>query len=205
MYDWTNVSLSHGEHLVFSCCHGLIVTNGGTKQLCLLWFNFVCTETSLPLAQMIRLFQYLDQISKWQITNLSCWLLLLEDQIYLNFSSFCIVNEFLLHFCPTLKVYVFLVSCPGRQVYLRVFPSGNVLLFLSVEGVDIIFKSYHIHFNVVQIRPLVKPTRIILDITDLRYSWHDFVSKSEFTDLVLCICCSYCKLLYIFTYVGFVV
>lgn len=55
----------------------------------------------------------------------------------------------------------------------------NILLLLSVEGADIVCKSFYNNFNVVQIRPLVKPTRIILDITDLRYSWHDFVSKSE--------------------------
>lgn len=28
-----------------------------------------------------------------------------------------------------------------------------------------------------QIKPLVKPTRIIMDETNLSYSWHDFVSK----------------------------
>lgn len=30
-----------------------------------------------------------------------------------------------------------------------------------------------------QIRPLVKPTRAIVNFTDLKYSWHDLVSKGE--------------------------
>lgn len=30
-----------------------------------------------------------------------------------------------------------------------------------------------------QIKPLVKPTRIIVDTDDIRYSWHDFVSKNN--------------------------
>lgn len=31
-----------------------------------------------------------------------------------------------------------------------------------------------------QIKPLVKPTRIIMDLPSFEYSWHDLISKSEF-------------------------
>ena len=30
-----------------------------------------------------------------------------------------------------------------------------------------------------QVRPLVKPTRTIVDMNNIRYSWHDFVSRSK--------------------------
>ncbi|XP_024994756.1 callose synthase 9 isoform X3 [Cynara cardunculus var. scolymus] len=36
-----------------------------------------------------------------------------------------------------------------------------------------------------QIRPLVKPTRDIIDIKDVRYSWHDFVSKNNHNALTV--------------------
>ena len=38
--------------------------------------------------------------------------------------------------------------------------------------------NYLIRF--LQIKPLVEPTRLIVNMRDIRYSWHDFVSKSEF-------------------------
>lgn len=54
-----------------------------------------------------------------------------------------------------------------------------------------------------QIRPLVKPTRIILDITDLKYSWHDFVSKNNHNALTVAsiwapVVCIYLLDIYIF-------
>lgn len=30
-----------------------------------------------------------------------------------------------------------------------------------------------------QIKPLVSPTKVIVDLTDLKYSWHDLVSKGK--------------------------
>nr|XP_016447663.1 PREDICTED: callose synthase 10-like [Nicotiana tabacum] len=35
-----------------------------------------------------------------------------------------------------------------------------------------------------QIKPLVGPTQIILDLPSLQYSWHDFISKSKSTFLI---------------------
>jgi callose synthase len=36
-----------------------------------------------------------------------------------------------------------------------------------------------------QIKPLVKPTNIIVDLPSLDYSWHDLVSKSKF--IIICL------------------
>ncbi|KAK9699527.1 hypothetical protein RND81_08G179300 [Saponaria officinalis] len=36
-----------------------------------------------------------------------------------------------------------------------------------------------------QISPLVKPTQIIVGISDIRYSWHDFVSKRNYNALTI--------------------
>lgn len=34
-------------------------------------------------------------------------------------------------------------------------------------------------FLFLQIKPLVKPTKFIVDTDNLQYSWHDFVSRSK--------------------------
>lgn len=41
---------------------------------------------------------------------------------------------------------------------------------------------------ILQIKPLVEPTRIIVNLPSLEYAWHDLVSKSEFLNVhLLCV------------------
>ncbi|KAI3696996.1 hypothetical protein L6452_29684 [Arctium lappa] len=54
-----------------------------------------------------------------------------------------------------------------------------VLFWLIVLGGKFSFAYF------LQIRPLVKPTRVIIDIKDVRYSWHDFVSKNNHNALTI--------------------
>ncbi|GJT42861.1 callose synthase 9 [Tanacetum coccineum] len=59
----------------------------------------------------------------------------------------------------------------GRGMYL--------LFWLVVLGGKFAFAYF------LQIRPLVKPTRVIVDFKDVRYSWHDFVSKNNHNALTV--------------------
>ncbi|KAM7502791.1 hypothetical protein LguiB_001695 [Lonicera macranthoides] len=62
----------------------------------------------------------------------------------------------------------------GRGMYERTSDYIKYMFFwLVVLGCKFSFAYF------LQIRPLVRPTRIIVDIPDLRYSWHDFVSKNN--------------------------
>ncbi|XP_071742690.1 callose synthase 9 [Rutidosis leptorrhynchoides] len=54
-----------------------------------------------------------------------------------------------------------------------------VLFWLVVLGGKFAFAYF------LQIRPLVKPTREIINIKDIRYSWHDFVSKNNHNALTV--------------------
>lgn len=68
----------------------------------------------------------------------------------------------------------------GRGLYER--PSDYlryVLFWLVVFGCKFSFAYF------LEIKPLVKPTRIIVAEKDLRYSWHDFVSKNNHNALTI--------------------
>jgi len=39
-------------------------------------------------------------------------------------------------------------------------------------------------YLILQIKPLVEPTNIIVDLPSLTYSWHDFISKSKYIILL---------------------
>ncbi|KAF5822901.1 putative 1,3-beta-glucan synthase [Helianthus annuus] len=54
-----------------------------------------------------------------------------------------------------------------------------MLFWLVVLGGKFAFAYF------LQIKPLVEPTRTIIDIKDVRYSWHDFVSKNNHNALTI--------------------
>nr|GEW97383.1 callose synthase 9 [Tanacetum cinerariifolium] len=68
----------------------------------------------------------------------------------------------------------------GRGMYEATTDYILYLLFwLVVLGGKFAFAYF------LQIRPLVKPTRVIIDFKDVRYSWHDFVSKNNHNALTV--------------------
>ncbi|XP_017218249.1 callose synthase 9 isoform X1 [Daucus carota subsp. sativus] len=68
----------------------------------------------------------------------------------------------------------------GRGLYEKTTSYMKYMFFwFIVLGAKFAFAYF------LQIRPLVKPTRVIVDITDLRYSWHDFVSKNNHNALTI--------------------
>ncbi|PWA86760.1 glucan synthase-like 10 [Artemisia annua] len=68
----------------------------------------------------------------------------------------------------------------GRGMYEATTDYILYLLFwLVVLGAKFAFAYF------LQIRPLVKPTRLIIDFKDVRYSWHDFVSKNNHNALTV--------------------
>lgn len=68
----------------------------------------------------------------------------------------------------------------GRGMYEGATDYLKYMLFwLVVLGCKFSFAYF------LQIRPLVEPTRIIVDMDDLRYSWHDFVSRNNHNALTI--------------------
>lgn len=68
----------------------------------------------------------------------------------------------------------------GRRLYEKTEDYLKYLLFwLAIFGCKFSFSYF------VQIKPLVKPTRLISSYTDLTYTWHDFVSKSNHNALAI--------------------
>ncbi|XP_044487374.1 callose synthase 10 [Mangifera indica] len=62
----------------------------------------------------------------------------------------------------------------GRGLYERISDYCRYVLFWLVIFVCKFTFAYFL-----QIRPLVKPTKIIVDLPSLRYSWHDLISKNN--------------------------
>lgn len=68
----------------------------------------------------------------------------------------------------------------GRGLYERTTDYIKYMLFwLVVLGGKFSFAYF------LQIKPLVKPTRIIVTMDDIQYSWHDFVSKNNHNALTI--------------------
>ncbi|KAJ3689691.1 hypothetical protein LUZ61_018855 [Rhynchospora tenuis] len=68
----------------------------------------------------------------------------------------------------------------GRGMYERPLDYIKYVLFwLVILGAKFCFTFF------LQIRPLVKPTRAIVNFTDLKYSWHDLVSKGNHNALTV--------------------
>ncbi|GLT76571.1 hypothetical protein SLA2020_482240 [Shorea laevis] len=68
----------------------------------------------------------------------------------------------------------------GRGMYERTTDFMKYMLFwLVVLGVKFVFAYF------LQIKPLAGPTKIIVDMNDLTYSWHDFVSKHNHNALTV--------------------
>lgn len=68
----------------------------------------------------------------------------------------------------------------GRGLYERTGDYCRYVLFwLVIFGCKFSFAYF------LQIKPLVKPTRIIKDLTDLSYSWHDLLSKNNHNVLTI--------------------
>ncbi|KAL9661420.1 hypothetical protein QQ045_026244 [Rhodiola kirilowii] len=68
----------------------------------------------------------------------------------------------------------------GRGMYERTSDYCKYVLFwLVVLGGKFSFAYF------LQIKPLVSPTKKIVNITDLRYSWHDFVSRNNHNALTI--------------------
>ncbi|XP_028759782.1 callose synthase 9 [Neltuma alba] len=68
----------------------------------------------------------------------------------------------------------------GRGMYERSFDFIKYMLFwLVVLGAKFSFAYF------LQIRPLVKPTRVIVGMDNLEYSWHDLVSKNNHNALTV--------------------
>ncbi|KAJ4773866.1 glucan synthase-like 10 [Rhynchospora pubera] len=68
----------------------------------------------------------------------------------------------------------------GRGMYERPLDYiKSVLFWLVILGAKFCFTFF------LQIRPLVKPTRAIVTFTDLKYSWHDLVSKGNHNALTV--------------------
>jgi hypothetical protein len=75
-----------------------------------------------------------------------------------------------------LQICALLAGDIGSKVLLYIFSSGkqNYGAGSSSFCGDLQFDIF-----LMQIRPLVKPTRTIVTFTGLQYSWHDLVSKGE--------------------------
>lgn len=101
-----------------------------------------------------------------------------------------------------LQICSFLVGDFHMQILICILSSGQqlpfihqfigilflyLLCFVIISSFSIVLITFLLfmfinlfYYDVLlQIKPLVSPTKVIVDLTDLKYSWHDLVSKGK--------------------------
>lgn len=114
-----------------------------------------------------------------------------RDMLLLFLSIFCL-TEFVIAFQICSYVFFWLVIFACKFPFAYFLQASHTVIFLKLLLLLVwciysylYILSYLNQWNwYLQIQPLVEPTKIIVNLPRLQYSWHDLVSKSMFFSLI---------------------